>query len=484
MLINTLKAVPAAGKTKAILEHIYENGQKAIVSSISRQLSRQSYDFYNNLGGKGVIIDSDNKHGYKTVSDAIEESDCNVIFITHSGLMNITDYDELTEYHLYIDEVPELVTFTKLSFTQNIKHVLQYCEYVDLNITDYQDLKLDQKQRDIVESMAVDAIKGFDDISVAIFPLLKALLTDIPIKVQFETIKEKLHCHCFFINDMSSAHWKNFKSVTLAGANIEDTFTGKILKHFNNWEFVKSDLESRLLFKNYPNSKRINIYVMSESNWSKYESDKEIDGVSQYTKIKNRISKLIGDNEFIYTRNSYRARFSKGVEVPYNPHGLNMYSNYQNVVVMFSFNPLPWQVPILKELSKIVELDDNDLLDSYVVSKYLEPAFQLCARSNIRRLDSDKEINLYVPDMRLAIYMKNNYFMNATISTEHVIEKKIKKTSKQVRNRLSFQSMFDMSDKERYRYMYYIRKLGRKLDPNDKQDIKTVKKWIKEQRSK
>lgn len=480
MKVKVLKAIPAAGKTKAILENIHGNNELAIVASISRQLSRQSFDYFESIGGSGVIIDTDNKRGANSVNKALAqcvEQGVRVVFMTHQALLGFTEYNLLKGYSLYIDEVPELITFDRFSFTHNLDHVLEYCEPISGELDVFEDLVLQEQRIEEVTKFAIAGQSGQDDVCATLLPLYKSLLQGIPTKIQLT----ESGAHCYFIDDQSTKDWKVFKQITVACANIEDTFTGMVLKHFNGWEFEESDLQSKLLFTDYKNSSRITINVMMEQSWSKHAANTETDGVTNYTRMKNIIEGLVDGKDFIYTRNSYRARFSAGLEVPYNPHGLNGYSTFKNVAVMFSFNPLPWQIPLLRELALSVDLEQDALIDAYVVSKYLEPAFQLCARSNIRVTKSNSKINLFVPDMRLAEYMKEHYFKNATINTEYMIKAKPKK---QTRDRKSFQKMFNMDKKEKYKYMYLLRKLGRVLDTENEADVKLVSEWISKSRSK
>lgn len=480
MKVEVLTAIPAAGKTKAILEHILESGEKAIIASISRQLSRQSYEYFENLGGDGVIIDADNRHGANSVNTGLIDCVTNgasVLFITHAALLRFTDFEALKGYSLYIDEVPELVTFNRFSFTVSLDQVLPYCEPITGELSVLEDLVLKESCIEEVNKLAIEGAKQRDDVMVTMYPLYKALLQGIPTKIHLT----ENGAHCYFINDVSTSDWEVFTKITIASANLEDTFTGKVLRHFNGWEFIKSPLTSKLLFTSYPNSSRIQINVMMEQNWSKHSADKEKDGISNYNRMKTIVEGLVDGKDFIYTRNSYRARFTRGQEVPYNPHGLNAYSSYKNVAVMFSFNPLPWQIPLLKDLSKAAGLDEDDLMDAYIVSKYLEPAFQLCARSNIRNSRSNAKVNLFVPDMKLALYMKEHYFPNAAINQDYMIKAPEKSTK---RERKSYQSMFDMTQKERYKYMYLLRKLGRKLDVDSTEDYLIVSEWLAKTRSK
>ena len=479
MKVEVLKAIPASGKTKAILEHI-KGGDLAIVASISRQLSRQSFDYFESIGGSGVIIDTDNKRGTSSVNKALSQcvqDGVKVIFMTYQALLGFTEYQTLKGFSLYIDEVPELITFDRFSFTHNLDKVLDFCEPISGELNVFEDLVLKEEFTEHVTKLAVAGRTGADDVCATLFPLYKSLLQGIPTKIQLTDSGS----HCYFIDDQSTKDWEVFKKITIACANIEDTFTGKILKHFNGWEFVESELQPKLLFEEYKNSSRVTINVMMEQSWSKHSANIESDGISNYTRMKNIVEGLVNGKDFIYTRNSYRARFSAGLEVPFNPHGLNAYTTFKNVAVMFSFNPLPWQIPLLRELASSVELEQDTLVDAYVVSKYLEPAFQLCARSNIRVTKSNAKINLFVPDMRLAEYMKEHYFKDAIICTDYMIKAPEKKTT---RERKSFQKMFNMDKKEKYKYMYLLRKLGRVLETDSEEDIKLVTEWITKSRSK
>lgn len=472
MKLYTLSAIPAAGKTAAVLNHINESKEKAIVASISRELSKQSFEYFVERGGEGELVDTDNRQGCKSVHDAVLKAaiDNDVVFITHAALLGLRNIDSLKEFNLYIDEVPELTNFERFTFTTSVEsHILELCT---IDSTGLLELKPDCYEN--VRQMAIDGMTGTDDIYSTLFPLYKALLTGVPVRLSVENGQTQ----CYYVTDLSNDDWSKFKSVTVCAANFTQTFTGMIMKHFNGWEFEESPLSNRLAFRVYPKTARIKINVMFDDVWSKYKADKEVDGISNYTRIENALDTII-NGDFIYTRNSYRPRMPKGTEVPYNPHGLNNYSNYTNVVVMFSYNPAPWQIPILKELALSKNLPEDELVNAYIVSKYLEPAFQLCARCDIRNKDSLKPINLYVPDMKLATYIKQ-YLPDAQICDINSIE-----NQKQLkRNRESFQALYQMTEKERFSYKYLLRKTGRVLEMDNPDDQQLVQDWIIKTRDK
>lgn len=484
--INVLSAVPAAGKTKAILSNI--GGKKSIIASLTRQLSTQSYNYYRREcnGFGGVLIDTENTKAHGTVQNAIKnalDSSADVVFITHAALFDLKfdEMDSLEDYDLYIDETPELVDFHRYSFTSTVSElILRYCEPVDTSKRGLQKLILKEDSTESIINNALDGYSGNDDVHKLIFPLYQALLSEIPVMIQFtdESV------YCYYINDKTDEGWQRFKSITVAASNFVESFTGQILKNINGWNFEPSPLVEELDFKNYKNTKRINIHVLVDVPWSKHISERlmgtgrEQDTV--YNKVKSRIFSKVKNEDFIYTSNSYRARLERGFDVPYNPHGLNYYTNYTNAAVLFSYNPLPWQIPLLKELSSISGMDENLLLESYIISKYLEPAFQLCARTNIRDQNSTKVVDLYVPDERLAKYIKSKYFTKATINHSYMLPV----SSKVVSNKKpTFQTMFDMTKKEIYRFNYF-RRTHHKFDINNPSDVKLVSDWISTQRQK
>ena len=485
--IKVLSAVPASGKTKAILKGL--NGRKAIIASLSRQLSTQSYNFYRYecIGHNSVLIDTENTRGNGTVQNsikhAIDSVGYDVIFITHAALFDLvfSEIENIEEYDLYIDETPDLIDFNRYAFTSTLNDLLlEYCEPVDPTKRGLQRLiPIDSKIDEMINN-AIDGYTGNDDVYKVIFPLYQALIKEIPVLIQFT----ENSTYCYYVNDKTYTEWERFKSITVAASNFRDSFTGKVLKYINGWDFEESDLVDNLDFKEYKNTDRITINVMADVPWSRYTSERLINGPrgmdTVYNRIKSRLYSSIKEDEFIYTSNSYRARLDKGLEVPYNPHGLNYYTDYKKAVVLFSYNPLPWQVPLLKSISKSSGLPENELLDSYIVSKYLEPAFQLCARTNIRDNDSLEPIDLYVPDFRLANYIKSKYFKNAKISTDLMLEISDKVESNR---KPTFQTMFNMTKQEIYRFNY-LRRVVRKFNIDDPVDVEYVREWITHQREK
>lgn len=480
---DILEAIPAAGKTAAIINNIVNNNQCAIVASISRDLNRQSYDYYIANGGKNAtIIDYDNRDSSsvgKSLENAIRNK-TNVIFITHTALLRFENFDHFKGYHLYIDEVPEMVNLEIMRFTYNAYKVLQYCEeFPQLDGVTY-NLKLKEELREELESIATDGYYKQDEIAERLLPIYRNLLYGFPIKY----VKNDNVSDVFFIEDLSNQDWSVFENVTIACANFYDTFTGCILSNWGDFKFKRSPLHSMLRFHEYDNTSRITIRVVSTDDWSRYTADKLIGKNSVYKCAQECIENKFPTGNYIYTTNTYRPKM-QGNQIQYNPHGLNMYSDSTNIVALFSYNPQPWQIPVLRELSVMQGLDEDELVRAFSVSKFLEPVFQLCTRGDMRNNGSDKPITLIVPDSRSAEYLKRNYMKDATIVMDSIVSvpkkyERVKVTAKTAHAFLGFTKK--KYPKEYVRFSNHVkRNHGMKLSelkPDNPNHLKLVKDWM------
>lgn len=488
MIIKILEAVPAAGKTVAIIKDAIKTGNLTIIASISRQLNRQSYDTYRKFGGKhATIVDSDNRSEYLSVTKTIEQCVLNgsrVIFITHSALLQFENYDLFKGYQLFIDEVPDMISLEMMKFTSNIYKVLNYCNPVDGDVNVTYTLTLNEDHREELTNIAMDGFFKNDEIAEKLLPIYRSLLHGFPIK--YKRNEDGVNC-IHFIEDYTNQNWEVFTSITVACANFAQTFTGYILKYWNKWEFEESPLTKNLLFHTYKNTDRINIHVMSDQNWSRYVADKQIKGNTVFSKVLKNVETLFPSNDYIYTINSYRSRMA-GMQIQYNPHGLNMYSDERNIVALFSYNPQPWQIPILKELAVMQGLNENELVDAFIVSKYLEPIFQLCTRGDMRNFYSTDEIHLVVPDQRAADYLKCNYMPNARIRDELTIDTNVIKDPKDKNWKKRGITLFLGMDKGETRaYYYYLKTKGTMVSEIDILDPKVLldaKNWLTARRTK
>lgn len=476
--VEVLTSVPGSGKTKAILKHVGRNKKPTIIASISCQLSKQSFDFYTMTLGytDAIVIDTDNIKRKASVFESIKEAIGNhrVIFITHSALMNFPYFDMFEGHELYIDEVPDMVDLRQIQFKTNIEVVSKYCE-----ISEKGRMVLIEKNRKPLEEIAKDGLYNLDVVSNSVFPLVKALLVGIPVVV-------KENC-AYFVEDMSTQSWNLFSKITIACANFSETFTGTVLKEYSGWEFTESPLVGDLDFRNYKNTQRIEIVPVYDGNWSRYAADTEIEGESVYNRVKDLVLNIVGPVNYIYTTNSYRGPLAGGSRIPYNPHGMNNYMNFTTAVALFSYNPSPWQLELLRSLSYNQGLDVDRLTNAFLVSKYLEPAFQLCLRTDIRNNKSMSMVRLIVPDLRVANYLKDKYLPDAKIDYSLMIDstKESKPRKKETAPRMrkeSFKSMFGLDNKEQSALSYHQKKIGKKYSILEPNDIVEVREWINSRR--
>lgn len=484
MIIKVLSAIPSAGKTREILEHILATDQKAVIASISRQLSQQSYDFFTKLGGEGILIDSDHACGLGSVNEALKYAlkHNKVIFVTHSALFNFTDFKSVKKFNLYIDEVPDLIKFNQYNLKSNKNMVLKYCMPVGEGS---HNLILNPDKEAELTAHALEGFDLKDDVNKMLFPIYKSLLQGIPVKA----VNSEYDLEIQLIEDRSCQEWTNFNTVTIACNNLYDTFTGMVMQHINKWVFVESPLVTKLSYTTFPNSSRVKIHVMYENDWSKYAADKFNQGSSNFALMCEAVKN--NSKDFIYTVNKDRGKISGGIHLSYNPHGLNSFNMFTDAFVAFSFNPQPWQIPLLENLAKSYDLEPGTFVKAYITEKYLEPAFQLCSRTNIRDGLSCTPINLYVPDERCATYIKQ-FMPDAELCYDLTIRdeviKKERKKPKVYKRQKTFDNLLGMDEKERRRFSDVKRKLKkveqRILDVNNDDDMEFVKNWLTKNRLK
>lgn len=473
MKLNVLKAIPGAGKTKAILNDVKNSQNGCVIASISRKLSRDSLNYYHSIGGKNAII-IDGDHCESTVGETIKRSiNHRVIFITHQALLEM-DLSVFEGRDLYIDEVPDLVSIESYKFKDHFDVIEKYCK-VDMTSEAMGNVSIRYGMNKHVDQMVGNGLKDDDCISSAIYPIFQSLRQGLPVKLK----REEDNFILFFVHDSTVNNWDKLNTITIACANFEDTFTGKILKHWCEWEFVESPLSNKLDFYEYPNSERVTIHVLCDQNWSRTVADKPYNNGTVYTEAVKRVKTCIGDESYLYTTNKARAKLS-GRNIQYNPHGLNRYMDETNIVALFSYNPMPWQVPILNKLSEMCGLDKSTLTESFIISKFIEPVFQLCTRGNIRVPNSNKPINLFVPDFRTAKYLVEKYIPNGTINDSLAIRVFDEIDSKRVKKPRSIPSLLGMNRKQRANWYYHVRTKGYGNDVNNPEHILKARRWLNE----
>lgn len=482
MIIEMLIANPAAGKTDAIIEHLLETNEFAVVASPSKTLSNQSYKKFIDNGGRAVLIDSSQRLAQKTVGAALDDAarqKIPVIFITHSAL-SLLDARKFSSYHLIVDEVPSLVEFKEYKLKSNYDYLAQFCEDTD-DIKGLQPLTVKSSCKDVLETKLKDGANGLDVIDEGLTELYGALLDDrITVMLKHTKGDRSNGSSVFYLDDTKVNGWRHFRKVTIAAANLKDTFTGKVLEHYRDCKFIESPLVSKLRFREYKNTNRVKIHVMTDLyRWSKYKSNNNgaFDRMVEY--IKDRC----GTN-FLYTVNKSREASTQGigVRVPYGAHGLNCYMDHTNVAVLFSYNLREWEREVLQEMAVAAGLPKNEFTQARHVSDYLEPAFQLCLRCNLRHHDSTKEINLFVPDLCLAEYIQR-YLPDAQIITECMIDTEVKKSPK----KMTYQDHYRMTKDERRRFSawsFRLRKKGVSFIMGDPKSDLMVQGWVNEQRDK
>lgn len=87
--------------------------------------------------------------------------------------------------------------------------------------------------------------------------------------------------------------------------------------------------------------------------------------------------------------------------------GTNRLIEKSSAVCLFSLNPTPVDLWLIKQLEVCLGADECKLVTGWSASMYLEAVYQNCLRTSYRNLSTDSVNVFIVPDMRAFHYMRN-----------------------------------------------------------------------------
>lgn len=237
--------------------------------------------------------------------------------------------------HLIIDEIP--VPFSCLKYgdgedeKEGLKRILECIEVVqsDTNPTFY---AVEVKDDARLEKIAAERDENDDPtpLQVLAYQLLSTNYINVVNKKLWDSSKnERIDLY----SSINYNIYKNYKSVTIAGACFTDTALYKLWNR-NGVNFtVDEDLMKTLRYIKHQNGSEVKIYYsMADNTWSqnlmkdRYDSGKEITFGQNLKLIENAALKLFGDEHFIYNCNIvYKDLLFSGVEtahiLPQTIHG-------------------------------------------------------------------------------------------------------------------------------------------------------------------
>jgi hypothetical protein len=208
--------------------------------------------------------------------------------------------------------------------------------------------------------------------------------------------------------------YDGFKSITIVSANFTDTMVYRLWSARGVAFKEHQALRSKLLFQEHTNGHLITIKYADERAWSKYRRVTKLDPVKdEETTVMDAIVQAakttFSDKAFVWQANKGVPDTlfdGAGDRLPNAPHGLNCYSQINNVVFLSSLNP---------------RSDHFRFLETQGISGpevrraiYHQALYQAVMRTSIRDPNNIEPKTVIVPDISAAEYL-NGLFPGSRI---------------------------------------------------------------------
>lgn len=327
-----------------------------------------------------------------------------IVFATHQVLQHIKHFGNKSEWYVLIDE--------ELQVIDNRHHTLPKTHAL---LTDH----LHVTQADAIYGRVFPNGLGLD--GIAKNPEKDELLETLGETARiirnpnwrtyvnlerFEAIKRGEGQTLSFHSILTPEILGGFAEVFVVSANFDDTAM------FQLWSLEGVEFEedpqfaASLRYAQHPNGNLITIRYVTDSQWSKkrrltkFGPDNETAGDLMIRSAKE----MFGPNPFVWHANKAitESPFDSVVErLPNKPHGLNSFSNIDNVVFLSSLNPFPEDFHFLRTRG----------LDSEAIRRaiYCSAAYQAIMRTSIRDLTNERPKTILVPDRPLAEYLHEQF---------------------------------------------------------------------------
>jgi hypothetical protein len=401
-----------SGKTTAAIEYtgfLAKAGDKFVIAQPSINLINQSTNQFRerwpNVSVRAIHSETTDNVAREIAYHTKGSSTGEVLFITHTALVQLPYWDRRSDWHLIIDEAPQVCYHTE--FTLPVHH-------------------------DVL--LPALSIVPYNARYSRLFPGNVALLDDIAenkcgdqVRALFREFAVKLTSHkwdMFVLNEQ----WERFQSgkITDGRLLLFGLISGSVFDGFATTTFMSANLErtvayhhlvqsghsfkphkaitNKLLYTEHTNGDLLTIhYAVEDGNWSKHRRNKSVRIGEDTYSINDLIIcgalDLFGDDPFVWLANKdieIDDPFGgTGIKLPHSPHGLNKYQHIHNAAVIAALNPSPSLYAFLEE---VAYLDPNEVRRAV----YHEAAYQAAGRISTRNLADRTPKRVVVADRAAA----------------------------------------------------------------------------------
>ena len=402
----------ASGKTTAAVEfagRAAQVGEKFIIAQPSinliNQSIRQFQERWPNVAVRAIHSETTN-NVVRAISDHTKASTTGeVLFVTHAALMQSVYWHHRKDWHLIIDEAPQVFYHAEFTLPVNHDDLLPALEIEPHNVR-YS--RLVPGDAALLEDIATN--RRGDQVH-ALFQEFAAKLASnrwdlFVLNEQWERFQtgQITDGKLLVFGLIDPMVFDGFSTTTIMSANLECTAAYQYLVQCGHTFQPHKAIASKLRFTSHANGDLLAIhYAIEDGNWSKHKRDRQIEVAGDSYSVNELIIcgalDLFGDEQFVWLANKDiegKDPFGgRGIKLPHTPHGLNSFQHVHNAAVLAALNPSPALYAFLDEVAHL----NSDEVRRAV---YHEAAYQAAGRISTRNLADQTPKHVVVADRAAA----------------------------------------------------------------------------------
>jgi hypothetical protein len=402
----------ASGKTTAAVEFAGRAalaGEKFIIAQPSinliNQSIRQFQERWPNVAVRAIHSETTN-NVVRAISDHTKASTSGeVLFVTHAALTQFLYWHHRKDWHLIVDEAPQVFYHSEFTLPVNHDDLLPALEIKSHNVRYSRLVPGDAALLEVI------AANRRGDQVHALFQEFAAKLASsrwdmFVLNEQWERFQngQITDGKLLVFGLVDPMVLDGFSTTTIMSANLESTAAYQYLVQRGHTFQPHKAITSKLRFTRHANGHLLTIhYAIEDGNWSKHKRDRQIEVAGDSYSVNELIIcgalDLFGDEQFVWLANKDIENNDpfggSGIRLPHTPHGLNSFQHVHNAAVLAALNPSPAFYAFLDEVAHL----NSDEVRRAV---YHEAAYQAAGRISTRNLADHTTKHVVVADRAAA----------------------------------------------------------------------------------
>jgi hypothetical protein len=415
----SVSAPAGSGKTYALINYaidLAKNGQKVLIAQPSKPLIDQTHrDLLAKNSGVPItkLISTDGVRATAPVLAKVVKH----MQTAQSGQGEVLLISQVTlgrlptafrrEWHLFVDEVPGAFKAHDMNMNKTHAFITAHTKVERLLIDDILivDPENETALRQLAENPTGDkALATFCDLASDILNEDKFVCVS---KSEYDELltpgsKRKT---VFFYSFQRSEFVTGYQSVTMMGANFEDTELYRLWEKLDNIEWKKHPiLNANLRYQKHTNGTRLTLKYLIKGNWSQYFAGQAFGDGTILSAMAQTIEAELGQ-DFLWQANKKFGDFifEYGERLPIVTHGLNRasYQAKHGVALVRAINHSSGPAAFLKAIGFTAE--------ELKVTLQYQNEYQAMMRCSLRDPNATDDVTVFVVSEASAVWIEQHF---------------------------------------------------------------------------